>query len=78
MPEHFAEEHKSKLRSPEARKQFFLLGSNCIIVQVYYMLPSVPGAIAVAPARRVIGMAGLTGTMICVPKPVGLAAAGIC
>ena len=48
------------------------------MVHLYYMFPAAPGAIAVAPARRVIGMAGLTGTMICVPKPVGLAIAGIC
>lgn len=50
----------------------------CIVVQVHYMFPAVPGAIAAATARRVTGMAGLTGTVICVPKSVGLAAVGIC
>lgn len=38
------------------------------------MLSAGPGAIA----RRIIGMAGLMGTVVCVPKPVGLAAVGVC
>lgn len=37
------------------------------------MLHAVHGAIDIAPARRAVGIADLTGAVICIPKPVGLA-----